>query len=278
MSVFKKVAIVGIGLIGGSIALELKRKHLAKEVVGVSRRRKSLAWAKEIGAIDKGSLDLAIIKGADLVILATPVGLIINKAPIIAKFISKDCVVTDVGSTKAEIVSKLEKIFPNFLGSHPLAGSEKCSVRNAQLGMFKQSICILTPTKKTTSKALNKIRSLWLKMGTKIIILSPEKHDKVLSFTSHLPHVVAFSLIGAIPTEYLGLASTGLRDTTRIASSEPNLWVDILLSNRKNILKNISIMQKKLSSIKSAIENKDAKALNNILSEAKEKRDCLARV
>jgi prephenate dehydrogenase len=272
---FNKVAIVGIGLIGGSIALAIKKKRLANEIIGVSRHKKSLILAKKIGAIDKGSLGLDILSAADLLIFATPVETIINLAPLISKIISKDCVVTDVGSTKEKIVSKLEKSFPNFVGSHPLAGSEKRSIQNAQFNMFSGTQCILTPTKITNSKALNKIKALWVNLGARVIILSPKAHDKVLSFTSHLPHVAAFSLIGIIPREYLRFASNGLGDTTRIAASDPLLWVDILLSNRKNIIKNIVLLQNELSGMKEAIGKNDRIFLNKILKQAKEKRDTL---
>jgi len=275
MKLFNKVAIIGVGLIGGSIALALKKKKLANEVIGVSRHKKSLLLAKKKGAIDKGSKELDIVKDADLVIFATPVKTIINLAPMISKVVSKNCIVTDVGSTKKEIVSMLSKIFPNFLGSHPLAGSEKRSIVNAELNMFKGTQCILTPTKRTTSKAFNKIKTLWANLGANVIILSPETHDKILSFTSHLPHVAAFSLIGIVPKEYLKFASTGLRDTTRIATSDPKLWVDILLTNRQNLVKNIGLLQNKLSKIKKALQKKDNNLLNLILKQAKEKRDSL---
>lgn len=275
MKLFNKVAIIGTGLIGGSIALEIKSKQLAKQVIGISRHKKNILLAKKRGLIDNGSLQLDIIKGADLVIFATPVRTIINLAPKISKFLSKNCIVTDVGSTKTEIVSGLTKIFPNFIGSHPLAGSEKRSVFNAQLNMFKGTQCILTPTRKTNTKALNKIKTLWHKLGARVIMLSPQTHDKILSFTSHLPHAAAFSLMGVVPKEYIKFASSGLADTTRIASSEPELWVDIFLTNAKNTIRNIGLMQDKLSAIKSAIKNNNKQLLNKILKEAKEKRDRL---
>ncbi|MBU0709992.1 MAG: prephenate dehydrogenase/arogenate dehydrogenase family protein, partial [Candidatus Omnitrophica bacterium] len=149
MKKFNKAAIVGVGLIGGSMAMIIKKKRLAKEVVGVSRRKKNLLLAKKMGAIDKGSQSLGIVKDADLLIFATPVETIIDFALPVSKLVKKDCIVTDVGSTKKAIVSRLEKLFPHYIGSHPLAGSEKQHVRNACVGMFKDSLCILTPTKST---------------------------------------------------------------------------------------------------------------------------------
>lgn len=272
---FNKVVIVGTGLIGGSIALALKKNRLANEVIGVSRHKKSLLLAKRKGAIDRGSVSLGIIKGADLLILATPVNTIINLAPKISRIVGRDCIVSDVGSTKEEIVSRLEKIFPNYAGSHPLAGSEKRGIINAHPDLFKDSLCILTPTRNTNKKALNRLSLLWRRLGARTALLSPQAHDKILSFVSHLPHIVAFSLIGIIPRQYLRFASSGLKDTTRIAASEGELWADILLSNRKNIIKAIELLQANMSRIKSAIQKKDKKRSASIIKKAKIKREIL---
>ena len=275
MRLFNKVAIVGVGLIGGSMALAIKRKKLANQVIGVSRHKKTLLRAKKRHAIDKGSQDIGIVKDADLVILATPVNTILNLAPIISKIIRPDCIVSDVGSTKQKIVSQLDKIFPRYVGSHPLAGSEKRGMINACPDIFKGSLCILTPTKNTDRGALEKIRRLWRQLGAEVFSLTPAIHDKILSFVSHLPHIVAFSLIDIIPKQYLEFASTGLKDATRIAASDSQLWLDIFLSNRKNMLKTIDLFQENLYRIKKAINKKDKKLLNTILKRAKSKREIL---
>lgn len=275
MKLFNRVAIVGVGLIGGSVALAIKKKRLANEVIGISRHKKTLLKALKSRAIDKGSKDLSIIKDADLVILATPVSTILNLAPAICKIVRPDCIVSDVGSTKQRIVSKLDKIFPHYVGSHPLAGSEKRGITNAHPDIFEGSLCILTPTKNTNPKAQGKIKRLWRQLGAKVFFLTPITHDKILSFVSHLPHIIAFSLIGIIPKKYLGFASTGLKDATRIAASDSQLWLDIFLSNQKNMLKTIGLFQENLSRIKSAIHKKDKKLLSKILKEAKNKRDIL---
>ena len=275
MKKFHKVAIVGTGLIGGSIGLSLKKKKLSLTVVGTSRHKKNLLLAKQRGAIDRGSQSLDIVKGADLVILATPVNAIMNLAPAISKIISRDCIVIDVGSTKNEIVGRLEKFFPKFVGTHPLAGSEKRSIAYAKQDIFKDSLCILTPSGKTNRKALNLIKIFWENLGAKTVLMSPGAHDKILSFVSHLPHAVAFSLISAMPDEYLKFASTGLKDTTRIASSDSELWADILLSNRVNILRALALLQNKLTLISKAIRKKDRRQLLKILKRAKQKRDTL---
>lgn len=275
MKLFNKVAIIGTGLIGGSLALAIKKKQLAREVVGVSRRRSSLLSARKRGAIDRGSLKLEIVKGADLLIFATPVNKIISLAPLVSKIISKDCIVTDVGSTKASIVLCLEKTFSNYVGSHPLAGSEKRGMINATANIFQDSLCILTPTRNTNRTALIKLRQLWKQLGARTVLLSPASHDTVLSFVSHLPHVAAFSLIGIIPGKFLRHASASLKDTTRIAGSESELWVDIFLHNRRNILRSIKLLEDSVSDIKKAIQKKDREKLALILKKAKAKRELL---
>lgn len=275
MRPFNKVAIIGTGLIGGSLALAIKKKRLAYQIIGVSRHKSTLIRARKIHAIDKGSQHINIIKDADLVILATPVKTIFNLAGAVRKLVQQDCIVTDVGSTKSEIVSKLSEIFPNYVGSHPLAGSEKRGITNADADMFKNSLCILTPTKNTSAKAIKKIEKLWKKLGARVVSLSPHTHDRILSFVSHLPHAIAFSLMGIIPKKYLNFGAMGLKDTTRLALSDSRLWADIFLSNRQNILKSIESFQHNLSRIKSAISRKDEKALIKILKKAKARREIL---
>jgi len=275
MTIFNKVAIVGTGLIGGSIALDIKKKKLSRRVVGVSRHASSLALAKKIGAIDLGSRDLAILKGADLVILAAPVEVILKLAPRINQIIAAECVVTDVGSTKAEIVSKLSRIFANYIGSHPLAGSEKRGVGNARTGLFKDSLCILTPVKITSALALKKVRLLWQQLGAKTVLMDPQAHDKALSFTSHLPHISAFSLMNSVPAGLFKFAASGLKDTTRLASSEAQLWADIFFTNKKNILDAVGQMERNLVLMKTAVRKNDRKKLISILKAAQKKRDKL---
>jgi len=272
---FDKVAIVGTGLIGGSMALAIKKKRLANEVIGVSRHKETLSTAKKNGVIDRGSQDLNIIKDADLVVLAAPVDTILNLAEPISKIVKPGCIVTDVGSTKREIVARLEMVFPGYVGSHPLAGSEKRGVVNAEAGIFCGTLCILTPTRRTDKQALNKIKKLWDALGARVMLLPADSHDKILSFVSHLPHIAAFSLISIVPAKYLKFAASGLKDTTRIASSDSQLWSDIFLSNPKNINTAISLLEDALSRIKTAIQKKDRKLLASILKEAKKKRESL---
>lgn len=272
MKMFNKVVIFGTGLIGGSLGLALKRKHLVSRIIGLSRHKKNARKALKIGAIDCIGSSIDAVRDADLVILASPVDSIINIALKIAKRLKKDCVVIDVGSTKENIVTRAGALIPDFVGCHPLAGSEKKGIENARETIFAGSICIITPTVKTKKNTLNKIKLLWRKLGVKIVILTPKKHDQILAFTSHLPHMIAFSLIGSIPDKFLSISSGGLKDTTRISGSNALLWSEIFLSNRKNLLASVSSFQAKLAALKLALEKKDMKRLTKILSAAKEKR------
>jgi len=273
MRLFNKVTIVGVGLIGGSLAEGIKKKKLAAKVIGVSRHKETLLLAQKKSIIDSGSQDIGITKDSDLVILATPINTIIRLGRIIAKIVKDDCIVSDVGSAKEEIVRELEGIIPGFVGAHPLAGSEKRGIANADSRIFKNSLCILTPTPKTNEKALKKIRQLWGAVGAKVIFLSPNEHDVILSFVSHMPHIVAYSLMGAVPERYLKFAPNSLKDTTRIAYSDIQIWQEIFLSNRGNIIKAIDGFEKSLGLLKSAIKIKDEKLISRILKQAKDKRE-----
>jgi prephenate dehydrogenase len=275
MKLFKTVAIVGTGLIGGSIALDLKRGKLAGRVIGVSRHRRTITLALKSGAIDAGSQDLASLKDADLVILATPVHTILELAPKIGRLVGKNCIVTDVGSTKCEIVTRLEKVFPRFVGSHPLAGSERRGIANAAAGLLRNSLCLVTPTKNTDPQALAKIKQLWSKLGARVIAVTPRMHDEALAFVSHLPHAAAYSLMNTVPPAYLKFSAAGLKDTTRIASSDPAIWVDIFLSNRTYMLRAIDMLQRQLSGMRGALSRRKRNALASILRSGQKKRASL---
>lgn len=275
IKMFNKVAIVGIGLIGGSLGLDIKKKKLANTVIGVSRHKENLLKAKRIGAIDIYSQELKIIKDADLLILAVPVNTILSLTPRIKSFLNKDCIVTDVGSTKEAIVSCLERSFARYVGSHPMAGSEKRGIANARKDLFNGSLCILTPTSNSSKLALDKLNFFWKGLGARVALLTPMAHDKILAFISHMPHVAAFSLIQAVPKEYLKFCSTGLQDTTRIAASDSEIWVDIFLSNPGNLVESIDKLQGHISQIKRAIQENNRALLVKILRQAKAKRESL---
>lgn len=275
MKLFKHAFIVGTGLIGGSLGMALKAKGLVSEVSGFSFHKKNALLARSLGAIDRVAGSFARARQADLIIFATPVSKILELAMRMRKFTPKDCLVIDVGSTKAEIVSRLSKIFPVFVGCHPLAGSERKGISHAQEDIFKGSICLITPVKNTPDWALKKTRLLWEKLGSKPISITPLQHDRAIAFTSHLPHAVAFSLMSSIPGWSLKFASSSLKDTTRIAASDEALWSDIFMSNAKNLLRAIGVLELNLGAIKSALKNRDRGRLLSILSKSREKREKL---
>jgi prephenate dehydrogenase len=275
MKMFNKVVIIGTGLIGGSLGLALKQQRLASQVIGFSRHQKNARLAKQRGAIDTVGLSLEVVADADLVILATPVDTIIDFALKIAKKIKKDCIVIDVGSTKEQIVAKVSARIPNFLGCHPLAGSEKRGAVNLMGNIFRGSVCIITPTAKVNPGTLKKVKLFWQKLGAQVVVLSAKKHDQILSLTSHLPHAVAFALINSIPDQILSLSSSGLKDATRVSGSDAVLWREIFFSNRTNLLTAISVFQFKLRALKLALESSSKAQLTKILRSANKKREKL---
>lgn len=276
---FNQVAIIGVGLIGGSMGMAIKKKRLAKKVIGFARRKKTIKEALKLKAIDKGTLNLKqAVKNADLIILATPISTIINLSKQIIKFADKNTVITDVGSSKLQIVSSLEKILPRniqFVGAHPLAGSEKKGASFGCADLFKNTLCILTPTAKTNKTALKKIKDLWQSLGAGIKIMTPKKHDRILAFVSHLPHMVSFSLINSIPDQYLAFAPAGLKDMTRIASSDPAIWKDIFQTNRKELKDAISKFESSLKKLQRMSLSKKGIGVIKTLATIKNKRDNL---
>lgn len=274
---FRKVTIIGVGLIGGSLGKALKKHKLAKEIVGVSRRKEALVEAVKSHSIDHGTHDVkkAVIN-ADFVILATPVNVVSSMFEMIAPHVKRGCVVTDVGSTKVSIIGAAQKKLSNsamFVGSHPLAGSEKRGVENAVDSLFEKSTVIMTPIKETNRGAVDKVKKMWEKIGATVKTMSPEEHDRVLGYISHLPHVLAYALIGIVPDTCLPFAASGLKDTTRIAASSPEVWNDIFIANSKNVIRSIDECVSNLSHLRKAISESDEKILKNELRKAKIKRD-----
>ncbi len=278
-SVFRKVTIIGVGFMGGSLGLALKKHGLAHEVVGVSHRQVTLDKALELKAIDAGFTDLQKgVFNADLVVLAAPVQTILQQFSLINPHLKRGCLVTDMGSVKADIVERAESVLSApgmFVGSHPLAGSEKKGVEHANADLFANARCIMTPTARTTPVAKEKIKFLWTKLGSQVEFLPPEDHDKVLAHVSHLPHLLAYALVGAIAKEHLSHAPQGLKDSTRIAASSPQVWNDIFLTNPKNVVNALDALVKDLAFLRKAIIQRDQKGLLQYLEKAKEKRDSL---
>jgi len=272
MKLFSRVAIIGVGLIGGSFGLALKKKALAKEIIGIGHRQKSIDQALRVRAIDQGYLGLDSIRGADLVVLSAPVKEIINILPKLKNLISEDCLIIDAGSTKSEIIKIAEKHRLRFIGCHPLAGMEKKGPENARADLFKNSLCLLVPPKKYSPQDLSRVKKLWEALESRTMVLNSARHDRILAFTSHLPHAVVFSLIDCLKSDYLKFGAGGLKDTTRIGLSDPLLWRDIFLTNRKELLSAINTFEKSFQRLKSLIKNNNDGALRAYLEKSRDKR------
>jgi prephenate dehydrogenase len=282
---FTHVAIIGVGLIGGSLGMILRRKNMAGEVVGVGRRVENLKTAVEIGAIDRYVVDPKDgVKGADLVVLATPVDTYDRHLKEWASCLKPGAIVTDVGSVKGELVEQSERAMPagvHFVGAHPIAGKEKTGVAAGSEQLFAGARCILTPTPRTDQQALEQIRVMWQETGSTVLTMDPHLHDKILGAVSHLPHVAAFALINAlidirdkVPTlDLAGHSGGGLRDTTRIAASSPEMWRDIFLWNRENLVAFIETYERSLGRLKQLIRAGDAAGIEKELERAKQERE-----
>lgn len=276
---FNKIAIIGVGLLGGSIGLAVKKRHLAKEVVGVFRRPSTLKKALKHKAVDKGVMSVKDgVKGADLIILATPVLSIPALGREAVKYAKKGAIITDVGSTKKWLVEKVEKMLRGnktvfFVGSHPMAGSEHAGVEFARRDLLENSPCIVTRTGKTDKKSLSKVVNFWKSLGARVTVMTPAGHDRSVSLISHLPHIVAFSLAGAVPRKELAYAAEGFKDTTRVASSDAKLWADIFLSNKNEILKSARMFEGYYGRILKALSRGKYSKVVSLLNMARLKRD-----
>ena len=273
------VTIVGVGLLGGSIGLALRERGLARKVVGVGRRAASLRKARSVGAVDSTttSLERGVAK-AELVIICTPVSSIAQQALEIAQLAPAGVLLTDVGSIKAEICEALSGPLPNeavFIGSHPLAGSEKSGPEHAQSQLLEGRVVVMTPTAESPPAAVERIATLWTNLGAQVHHMSPAEHDATVAITSHLPHVVAAALAAATPAEAMPLASTGWRDTTRVAGGDVELWRQILTGNRLHTLKAVEKFGKVLKSFTAALKSGDDAELTRLLEAGKKTRDTL---
>ncbi|MFH1552052.1 MAG: prephenate dehydrogenase [Candidatus Omnitrophota bacterium] len=275
---FKKIVIIGMGLIGGSIGKALIEKNLADEVTGVCRRQSSLDRAIKEKSLSTGyvnSYDEAV-PGADVVFIATPVHIIKEVLEGLSGVLKDGkTLVTDVGSTKKEIVDYADRFKDSFsfVGGHPLAGSEKTGVEYAEADLFRDSLCVLTRGGLTSEEDLQKLHELWQAMGARVDVVTPEEHDGILSLTSHLPHIVAYALAGSQKAGHSKYMSTGFKDATRIASSDPALWSDIFISNRDNVLSSIGRFKELLSGIEDDIRNGREEPLKKKLETFKKIRD-----
>jgi prephenate dehydrogenase len=273
------VAIVGVGLIGGSIGLALRQRNLADNVIGIGRRQVSLRIARRVGAITHTTIDLS--KGvvqADLVIVCTPVGQIVEHVNEAALYCPEGTLITDAGSTKQKIVGALDNQLPRgcrYLGGHPIAGSEKTGANYANADLFDGRVAVLTPTKNTRAEDYDLLEEFWQGLGSIVVQMTAEEHDRALAITSHLPHMAAAALATTITENYFRFAGAGLLDTSRLAAGDTNLWKQILMQNRENVLKSLELYYAQLKTLHMAIHNGDEVALENFLTMAKKNRDAL---
>lgn len=282
---YNQAVIIGVGLIGGSLGMILRRKGLASSVVGVGRRIENLKTAVSVGAIDRYVVDSReAVKDADLVILATPVDTYERHLKEWGSCLRPGAIVTDVGSVKGELVERSERQMPagvHFIGAHPIAGKEKTGASAGSEDLFAGRRCILTPTKQTNAQALEQVQSLWQAAGAVVLTMDPHLHDKILGAVSHLPHAAAFALMNALvdirtevpALDLAGHSGGGLRDTTRIAASSPEMWRDIFLWNSDNVVACIRAYERSLGELRQLIQTGDGAGIEKMLERAKQERD-----
>lgn len=279
---FNKATIIGVGLIGGSLAKVLKDKNLAREITGSGRSSQTLELALRTGVIDRiGRASSQAVEGADLVVLASPVGAFEQIVTEIGPSLKKGAILTDVGSVKGAMVKRIEALLPagvHYVGGHPIAGKEKHGVGEASETLFRGAKCILTPTARTDPQALEAVKALWLAAGANVVLMDPDAHDHIFAAVSHLPHAAAFAMVSTVagfntgPENYINFSGAGFRDFTRIAASSPEMWRDVCLLNGKNIIEMIEQYQSLLNRIKKAIQNQDAATLEKLFRSASETR------
>jgi prephenate dehydrogenase len=263
--------------------MALKRKRLAGVVSGFVRRKESIPECKKRGAVDFATLDLSEAAiGADLVVLCTPLGQMRPLLKLMLPHLRPETIVTDVGSVKGSVVRELEglaeKAGVHFIGSHPMAGAEKMGVRAARPDLFEGAVCVVTPTRNSDRAAIGKAERLWKSVGARVVALSPEVHDRLVSRSSHLPHLVAATLANSVlsgvePNTRGMLCANGFRDTTRIASGSPEMWRDIAVANATEIEKALAGFITELEQVRELVSQRNSRRIERVLSQAKRRRD-----
>jgi prephenate dehydrogenase len=279
--VIPRLVIVGVGLLGGSVAKAARARGLARTIVGVGRDQTRLADALHDGALDQATTDLSVgLRGADLVVLAAPVLTIERLLGSVASAVGPETLVTDVGSTKGSIVRAADTLATSrpftFVGSHPMAGSERAGYAVARADLFQGATVIVTPTDATIPRATKEVSALWEGLGARVSHLDPGTHDRVVAAISHLPHLAAFALVaGAHRFEppALGFAARGFRDTTRVAASDPVVWQEIFHGNRAALLASLRSFRDMLDEVERLVVADDVGALQAWLAEVKALRE-----
>jgi prephenate dehydrogenase len=276
------VVIFGVGLIGGSFALGLKAAGAVKRVIGLGRNPVNLQRALELGVIDAASTDPAAVAGADLVLLAAPVGQMGAIMRAIAPHLGSDTVVTDGGSTKQDVVALayrlLKRRAAQFVPGHPIAGAEHSGVAAARADLYRERKVVLTPLPENSARSIRRVRAAWRLCGAKLHQMQPAEHDRVFAAVSHLPHLLSFALVDQVARHPNGkqlfdYAAGGFRDFTRIASSHPEMWRDICVSNRKSLLLELAGYQRELAEVKQLLRKGDAAGLEAVFARARTARN-----
>ena len=280
---WNKVSIVGVGLLGGSLGQVLRKRKLAREVVGCVRRKSSITECRQARAVDVATVDFAAgVFDADLVVLCIPIGQMGPLFKQLLPHLKRGAIVTDVGSVKGPMVRELEilaaKAGVHFVGSHPMAGSEKTGVSAAQPDIFEGAVCVVTPTSKSNRRAVQAVMRLWKSVGARVLQLSPEVHDQLVARSSHLPHLLAAQLVnhvlgGKPSAAQIALCASGFRDTTRIASGSPEMWRDIAVSNRRNLAASLGGLIEELRVLQKVVCKGDIESLARFFERAKSYRD-----
>ncbi|HIB30735.1 MAG TPA: prephenate dehydrogenase/arogenate dehydrogenase family protein [Candidatus Thioglobus sp.] len=276
-----RICIIGVGLIGGSFAAGLKQSNQVHTIVGYGRNEANLIKAQELMVIDEYSLDISeALKDVDLVLIATPVNSFKAILEMIKPYITEQVIVTDVGSTKASVINIAKQVFghmpKNFIPAHPIAGKEQSGVEAAQADLFNNKRVIITPEDNSNALSVSVVSALWQSVGAKVEVMDADKHDDLLAMTSHLPHMLAFSLMDYLMSsnpDACHYAAGGFKDFSRIASSDAVMWRDICINNPDQIIKHIEGYQESLSSIAHLIKNNQPEELEKLFSDAKSARD-----
>jgi len=280
---WNKITIVGIGLLGGSLGMAIKRSRLAGRVEGYARRAATVEECRKLKVLDRTTLDLhSAVADADLVILCTPLAQMRALVKEMLPSLSRGAIVTDVGSVKASVVKDVESLIAkagaHFVGSHPMAGGEKSGVSAARADLFVNAVCVVTPTRRSPVAAVGKVEEFWEAVGARLLRLSPEQHDALVARSSHLPHAIAATLAAWVldpkhPFPQHKLCATGFRDTTRIASGSPEMWRDIALANRRHLGRALNEFTADVRKFQAALRRGDARALEKLFTKAKQRRD-----
>ena len=281
---FRRIAVLGVGLIGGSFALAMKKNGLCKEITGFGRSERNLAKAKERGIIDSFTREPgAACSGAELIFFSTPVGSFVELAHRSAPSMAKGAIVTDAGSVKGGLVYEMEKAIPegvHYIGAHPIAGSDRSGIDSSDAGLFAGAKCIITPTEDSDARAQETVTEVWKSLGAQVVAMKPDRHDNIYAFVSHLPHLISYALVNTVSGKdgsYFEFSGQGFKDVTRIASSSPELWRDICLLNRENLLETISFFQKNLDSLSRYLRANDAASLEREFTKARTLREGLGQ-